>query len=169
MRGGREVSVGWESSVEWVHFELDGLQQPATPCSSFRILGSSDSEIPGSSESTSWSRVLRTPLPLRSCRTVTILTRSQTSPLIDDAMLKAMAPHLRQLRRLTLWGCTRVTKAGVFALLQESENLEELSIDALPHSVRWIGSFVQTGSRGEPCTVHRSCLRNGCLSTDTLC
>jgi hypothetical protein len=37
--------VGWESSVEWVHFELDGLQQPATPCSSFRILGSSDSEI----------------------------------------------------------------------------------------------------------------------------
>lgn len=61
-------------------------------------------------------------------------------------MLKAMAPHLRQLRRLTLWGCTRVTKAGVFALLQESENLEELSIDALPHSVRRHIGSVRFGS-----------------------
>jgi len=58
----------------------------------------------------------------------------RSSPLIDDAMLKSMAGHLRYLRRLTLWGCTRVTKAGVYAVLEEAQDLEELSLDALPHS-----------------------------------
>lgn len=50
-------------------------------------------------------------------------------------MLKAMAPHLRRLKRLTLWGCTRVTQNGVFEILREAEYLEELSLDGLPHSV----------------------------------
>ena len=62
---------------------------------------------------------------------------AQSSPLIDDAMLKDMASHLHGLKRLTLWGCTRVTKTGVFDVLREAEDLEELSLDALPHSVRF--------------------------------
>jgi len=64
-----------------------------------------------------------------------LLTPLKSSPLIDDAMLKDMALHLRTLKRLTLWGCTRITKAGVFNILREAEYLEELSLDALPHSV----------------------------------
>ena len=59
----------------------------------------------------------------------------KSSPLIEDAMLKAMAPHLRELKRLTLWGCTRITKAGVSHILHAADFLEELSLDALPHSV----------------------------------
>ncbi|WWD20751.1 hypothetical protein CI109_105227 [Kwoniella shandongensis] len=59
----------------------------------------------------------------------------QSSPLIDDAILKVMAPHLKALRRLTLWGCSRVTRDGVFTILDEAgDNVEELSLDALPHS-----------------------------------
>ncbi|KAK8850569.1 hypothetical protein IAR55_004487 [Kwoniella newhampshirensis] len=59
----------------------------------------------------------------------------QTSSLIDDAILKAMAPHLTALRRLTLWGCSRVTRDGVFTILDEAnDNVVELSLDALPHS-----------------------------------
>lgn len=60
---------------------------------------------------------------------------SQSSPLVDDAILKVIARHLRSLQRLTLWGCIRVTRSGVFELLKEAEDLEEISLDALPHSV----------------------------------
>jgi len=59
----------------------------------------------------------------------------QSSPLVDDAMLKDLAPLLRGLKRLTLWGCTRVTRSGVFEILREAEDLQELRLDALPHSV----------------------------------
>ncbi|WVQ95692.1 hypothetical protein IAU59_002790 [Kwoniella sp. CBS 9459] len=59
----------------------------------------------------------------------------QSSSLVDDAILKTIAPDLISLRRLTLWGCTRVTRDGVFSLLNEAaDNVEELSLDALPHS-----------------------------------
>ncbi|WWC72622.1 uncharacterized protein I206_106585 [Kwoniella pini CBS 10737] len=59
----------------------------------------------------------------------------QASSLIDDAILKTIASNLTKLKRLTLWGCTRVTKDGVFEILQEaSREIEELSLDALPHS-----------------------------------
>nr|XP_018259775.1 uncharacterized protein I303_07845 [Kwoniella dejecticola CBS 10117]OBR81933.1 hypothetical protein I303_07845 [Kwoniella dejecticola CBS 10117] len=59
----------------------------------------------------------------------------QASSLIDDAILKTIAPNLNKLKRLTLWGCTRVTKDGVFEILHEaSREIEELSLDALLHS-----------------------------------
>ena len=61
---------------------------------------------------------------------------TQTSPLVDDKVLTMMAAHLRSLRKFTLWGCTRTTSAGVFAVLNEADYLEELSLDAIPHSVR---------------------------------
>ncbi|WWC92354.1 uncharacterized protein L201_007311 [Kwoniella dendrophila CBS 6074] len=59
----------------------------------------------------------------------------QSSSLIDDAILKTIARYLNKLKRLTLWGCTRVTKDGVFEILYEAaREVEELSLDALPHS-----------------------------------
>jgi hypothetical protein len=50
-------------------------------------------------------------------------------------MLKSVAEHLTHLQRLTFWGCTRVTRRGVYEVLHEASSLQELSIDALPHSV----------------------------------
>jgi hypothetical protein len=50
-------------------------------------------------------------------------------------MLKDMAPSLGHLKRLTLWGCTRISRSGLGAILEESEHLEELSLDAVSHSV----------------------------------
>ena len=50
-------------------------------------------------------------------------------------MLKKMAIPLRRLTRLTLWGCTRITRAGVFEILHEAQGMEEMSLDALAHSV----------------------------------
>ncbi|ORY31235.1 hypothetical protein BCR39DRAFT_527024 [Naematelia encephala] len=58
----------------------------------------------------------------------------KSSPLVDDAMLTEAAKHLHELRRLTLWGCTRITREGVFDILREAGHLQELSLDALPHS-----------------------------------
>ncbi|WVF68162.1 hypothetical protein IAT40_002927 [Kwoniella sp. CBS 6097] len=59
----------------------------------------------------------------------------QNSSLIDDAILKTIAPDLANLKRLTLWGCTRVTRDGVFGILTEAaDEVGELSLDALPHS-----------------------------------
>lgn len=60
---------------------------------------------------------------------------NQSSPLVDDTMLRDMSSALQNLRRLTLWGCTRLTRDGVYKILREAENIEELSLDALPHSV----------------------------------
>lgn len=51
-------------------------------------------------------------------------------------MLKSLSTYLRRLQRLSLWGCNRITKAGLFDVLQEAEMLGDLSVDALPHSVR---------------------------------
>ena len=48
-------------------------------------------------------------------------------------MLKNIARHLRHLRRLTFWGCGRITREGVFEILREAENLTELSLDASHH------------------------------------
>lgn len=46
-----------------------------------------------------------------------------------------MAPRLRNLRRLTFWGCTHVTREGIFSLLDRiGPGIQELSLDALPHS-----------------------------------
>ncbi|WVR08647.1 hypothetical protein IAU60_005704 [Kwoniella sp. DSM 27419] len=59
----------------------------------------------------------------------------QNSSLIDDAVLKMIAPDLSYLRRLTLWGCSRVTRDGVHEILREAASeVEELSLDAVPHS-----------------------------------
>ncbi|ODN99450.1 hypothetical protein L198_03294 [Cryptococcus wingfieldii CBS 7118] len=59
----------------------------------------------------------------------------QESSLIDDNLLRAMAPYLTSLRRLTFWGCTHVTRAGITTILEESsEKIEELSLDAPPQS-----------------------------------
>ncbi|WVQ85859.1 hypothetical protein IAT38_008027 [Cryptococcus sp. DSM 104549] len=59
----------------------------------------------------------------------------QGSSLIDDTILKVMAPYLKGLRRLTLWGCSKATRDGVFAILEEAgEHIEELSLDALVHA-----------------------------------
>ncbi|KAK6906564.1 hypothetical protein L486_07821 [Kwoniella mangroviensis CBS 10435] len=59
----------------------------------------------------------------------------QSSSLIDDAILKTIASDLNKLKRLTLWGCTRVTTDGVFSILQTAgDEVEELSLDALTHS-----------------------------------
>ncbi|OCF33621.1 hypothetical protein I316_04695 [Kwoniella heveanensis BCC8398] len=59
----------------------------------------------------------------------------QTSSLIDDAIFKTIAPDLSKLKRLTLWGCSRVTRDGVFSILSEAaDEVAELSLDALPHS-----------------------------------
>lgn len=55
--------------------------------------------------------------------------------MVDDKMLKGMAPHLQSLKRLTLWGCTRITREGVYEILRQAEDLDDLSLDALPHSV----------------------------------
>ncbi|ORX40973.1 hypothetical protein BD324DRAFT_612737 [Kockovaella imperatae] len=64
----------------------------------------------------------------------TIMTEIQGSPLVDDGMLLAMAPFLRDLKRLTFWGCTRLTRDGVRKILTEAKELEELSLDTTSHS-----------------------------------
>ena len=55
--------------------------------------------------------------------------------MIDEELLKLAAPSLSHLRKLTIWGCTRVTRATILAILQHAENIQELSLDALPHTV----------------------------------
>lgn len=54
---------------------------------------------------------------------------------INDALLRDLTPHLGQLRRLQLVGHTKVTREGVYAVLEEARGLEELVLDAAPHSV----------------------------------
>lgn len=54
---------------------------------------------------------------------------------INDALMRDLAPHLGALRRLQLVGATKVTRAGVYAVLEEAPGLEELVLDAAPHSV----------------------------------
>ncbi|KAL7422920.1 hypothetical protein Q5752_002217 [Cryptotrichosporon argae] len=58
----------------------------------------------------------------------------RSSPLVDDALLAALAPSLAGLARLTLIGCTRLTHRGVDAVLAAASGLEELNLDATPHS-----------------------------------
>ncbi|TXT07913.1 uncharacterized protein COLE_04837 [Cutaneotrichosporon oleaginosum] len=53
---------------------------------------------------------------------------------INDALLHELAPYLGQLKRLQLVGHTKVTRAGVYAVLEEARGLEELVLDAAPHS-----------------------------------
>lgn len=50
-------------------------------------------------------------------------------------MLRALAPYLSSLKRLQLIGCTRITQAGVYEVLREADGIEELILDAPPHSV----------------------------------
>jgi hypothetical protein len=51
-------------------------------------------------------------------------------------MLRNISVDLCDLKRLTLWGCGHVTRAGLDSVIREAEWLEELSIDASPQSVR---------------------------------
>ncbi|BEJ15048.1 hypothetical protein CspHIS471_0408150 [Cutaneotrichosporon sp. HIS471] len=53
---------------------------------------------------------------------------------INDALLKDLSPFLGQLKRLQLVGHTKVTREGVYAVLEEARGLEELVLDAAPHS-----------------------------------
>lgn len=50
-------------------------------------------------------------------------------------MLKDMSLSLSRLERLTLWGCIRVTREGVYNILREADKLRDLSLDAALHSV----------------------------------
>jgi hypothetical protein len=61
---------------------------------------------------------------------------AQVSSMIDEELLKLAAPSLSDLRRLTIWGCSRVTRGTLLAILHHAEGIEELSLDALPHTVR---------------------------------
>lgn len=54
---------------------------------------------------------------------------------INDALLRDLAPHVTALKRLQLIGHTKVTREGVYAILEEARGLEELVLDAPPHSV----------------------------------
>lgn len=58
-------------------------------------------------------------------------------------MLRTAAQGLSNLRRLTLWGCTRVTKSSVYKVLEQAEDIQELSLDATPHSVGRAGFTLQ--------------------------
>lgn len=54
---------------------------------------------------------------------------------INDALLREMAPYVTKLKRLQLVGHTKVTREGVYAVLEVAPELEELVLDAPPHSV----------------------------------
>ncbi|TXT05911.1 hypothetical protein VHUM_03672 [Vanrija humicola] len=54
--------------------------------------------------------------------------------LINDEMLRALSPYLSSLKRLQLIGCTRITRTGVYDVLREADAIEELILDAPPHS-----------------------------------
>ena len=60
----------------------------------------------------------------------------QSSPLIDDSLLRDVAEQSENLTRFTLWGCTRVTRDGVYEIINHAKRLNELSIDASQISVR---------------------------------
>lgn len=66
-------------------------------------------------------------------RTLSLLC--QHSPLLKDAHLQAMAPHLRQLNRLSLAGCRAVTGRGVHSVLQSAAQrgtgVTELAMEGL--------------------------------------
>lgn len=57
-----------------------------------------------------------------------------SSPLVDDKLLKSLAPYLTKLKRLILWGCIKITREGVYEVLRSADGIEELSLDAVPHS-----------------------------------
>lgn len=63
------------------------------------------------------------------------LLTGQSSSIIDEELLKLAAPALKRLLRLAIWGCTRVTRGTLLAIMEHAEDLEELSLDALPHTV----------------------------------
>lgn len=69
--------------------------------------------------------------------------------MIDEDLLKLAAPSLSHLRRLTIWGCTRVTRKTILAILEHAEDIEELSLDALPHTV----SSSPGGTNGRICLI----------------
>ena len=50
-------------------------------------------------------------------------------------MLRNLSEDLCDLKRLTLWGCGHITRAGLDSVIRQAEWLEELSIDASPQSV----------------------------------
>nr|GAT46998.1 predicted protein [Mycena chlorophos] len=55
------------------------------------------------------------------------------SPLVNDALLKEIAPHLCYLQQLSLIGCPAVTYRGVFAVLRQNTiGIRSLSLEALP-------------------------------------
>lgn len=50
-----------------------------------------------------------------------------------------IAPHMRLLEKFTLIGRTRITRTGVYHLLDAAPGLKELVLDAPPHSVSFVG------------------------------
>ncbi|KAF7343023.1 F-box domain-containing protein [Mycena venus] len=60
-------------------------------------------------------------------------TRHQTSPLVTDSVLEALAPNLAQLKQFSLTGCLRVTHRGVWAVLSANTagGLRVLALEGL--------------------------------------
>lgn len=56
-------------------------------------------------------------------------------PFLNDEWMGRIAPHMHLLKKFTLIGNTRITRTGVFHLLDAAPGLEELVLDAPPHSV----------------------------------
>lgn len=87
----------------------------------------------------------------------------QSSPLVDDKMLKDMSSSLTRLERLNLWGCIRTTREGVYSILGEAGELKELSLDAVPHSVSPIDNSE------ESMLIHRICSTYLALQDSSIC
>ncbi|PWN54368.1 hypothetical protein IE53DRAFT_383064 [Violaceomyces palustris] len=73
---------------------------------------------------------------------------AQHSPLLTDAHIKAMAPHLGHLQRLSLVGCRAVTGEGILSLLRSSSEsgiqpagIQELALEGLNVSASSLSSM----------------------------
>ncbi|PWY98579.1 hypothetical protein BCV70DRAFT_164621 [Testicularia cyperi] len=74
----------------------------------------------------------------------------QHSPLLKDAHLLAMAPHLHQLQRLSLAGCRAVTGRGIRAVLQsaaQGAGVNELAMEGLDMQGKDVALLIPFASR----------------------
>lgn len=67
--------------------------------------------------------------------------------IITNQVLTESSEYLPDLRRLMLIGAARVTRTGVYTLLRQTERLEELVLDAPPHSVSTTSCVLLTVTR----------------------
>ena len=78
--------------------------------------------------------------PTGGLRSLALVCKSTN--LINDTTLRAVAHDLTHLRHLTLIGVPRISKEGVYPLLQ-SARIEELVLDASPYSVNTLSFFLK--------------------------